>query len=70
MMEFAAKTPSIPIPFHKLLKVVALVNMGAAVTNINILARGQSVFWRDISFGGNQFTESLTKSFKLRFDKA
>jgi arginine/lysine/ornithine decarboxylase len=26
MIEFAAKTPSIPIPFHKLLKVVALVD--------------------------------------------
>ncbi len=34
-------------------KVVALINMGASVTNINILARGTTVFWRDITFGGN-----------------
>lgn len=52
------------------LKVVALVNMGAAVTNINILARGQTVFWRDISFGGNQFTEALQREFNLAFDQA
>ena len=52
------------------LKVVALVNMGATVTNINILARGQSVFWRDISFGGNQFTESLQREYNLSFDQA
>ena len=52
------------------LKVVALVNMGAAVTNINILARGQTVFWRDISFGGNQFTESLQREYNLAFDQA
>ncbi|HVS01826.1 MAG TPA: type IV pilus assembly protein PilM [Thermoanaerobaculia bacterium] len=52
------------------LKVVALVNMGAAVTNINVLARGQTVFWRDISFGGNQFTESLQREFNLSFDQA
>ena len=26
MIEYAAKTPNIPIPFHKLLKVVALVD--------------------------------------------
>jgi type IV pilus assembly protein PilM len=52
------------------LKVVALVNMGAAVTNINILARGQSVFWRDISFGGNQFTEALQREYNLSFDQA
>jgi type IV pilus assembly protein PilM len=52
------------------MKVVALVNMGAAVTNINVLARGQSVFWRDISFGGNQFTESLQREFNLSFEAA
>jgi len=52
------------------LKVVALVNMGAAVTNINILARGQSVFWRDISFGGNQFSEALQREYNLSFDQA
>jgi type IV pilus assembly protein PilM len=52
------------------LKVTALVNMGAAVTNINILARGQTMFWRDISFGGNQFTETLQREFNLAFDQA
>jgi type IV pilus assembly protein PilM len=52
------------------LRVVALVNMGAAVTNINVLAGGQSVFWRDISFGGNQFTEALQREFNLSFDAA
>ncbi len=51
-------------------KVVALVNMGAAVTNINILARGQTVFWRDISFGGNQFSEALQREFNLSFEHA
>jgi type IV pilus assembly protein PilM len=51
-------------------KVVALVNMGAGVTNINILARGATVFWRDISFGGNQFTEALQREFNLSFDMA
>jgi type IV pilus assembly protein PilM len=52
------------------LKVVALINMGAGVTNINILARGNTVFWRDITFGGNQFTESLQREFNLSFEQA
>jgi type IV pilus assembly protein PilM len=52
------------------LKVVALVNMGAGVTNINILARGGTVFWRDISFGGNQFTEALQREFNFSFEQA
>jgi type IV pilus assembly protein PilM len=53
-----------------LLKTVALVNMGAGVTNINVLARGNTVFWRDISFGGNQFTEALQREFNLSFEQA
>ncbi len=51
-------------------KVVALINTGASVTNINVLARGSTVFWRDISFGGNQFTEALQREFNLSFDQA
>lgn len=51
-------------------KTVALINMGAAVTNINILARGTTVFWRDISFGGNQFSESLQRDLNLSFDQS
>lgn len=51
-------------------RVVALVNMGAAVMNVNILAQGQTVFWRDITFGGNQFTDALQKSFSLSFEQA
>ena len=51
-------------------RVVALVNMGAGVTTINILARGSTVFWRDISFGGNQFSEALQREYNLSFDQA
>jgi type IV pilus assembly protein PilM len=51
-------------------RVVALINMGAAVTNINVLARQSTVFWRDISFGGNQFSEALQREFNLSFDEA
>jgi type IV pilus assembly protein PilM len=51
-------------------KVVALVNIGASVTNINILVRGQTSFWRDISAGGNQFTEALQREFNLSFEQA
>lgn len=52
------------------LKTVALVNMGAAVTNINVIARGATVFWRDISFGGNQYTEALQRDLNLSFEQA
>ena len=51
-------------------RAVALVNMGAGVTSINILAHGTTVFWRDISIGGNQFTEALQREFSLSFEQA
>ncbi len=51
-------------------RVVALINMGAGVTTINVLARGATVFWRDISIGGNQFTEALQREYSLSFEQA
>ena len=51
-------------------EVVALVNIGAAVTNINILHGGVSEFTRDCPLGGNQHTESLQKSLSVSFGQA
>jgi len=51
-------------------RVVALVNIGASVTNVNVLSGMNSIFWRDISFGGNQYTDALQKEFNLSFDQA
>ena len=51
-------------------KVVVLLNAGASATNINILSGDQSVFTRDISMGGNAYTEALQKELNLPFDLA
>src|SRR6187431_1122346 len=51
-------------------KVVVLLNAGASATNINILQGDQSVFTRDISLGGNAYTEALQKELNLPFDLA
>src|SRR3954464_969512 len=40
---------------------VVLINAGASVVNINILALGHTVFTRDVTIGGNQFTEEIQK---------
>ena len=50
--------------------VVALVNIGASVMNINILKNGVSAFTRDISIGGNKITESLQKEHSLSYADA
>jgi len=51
-------------------KVVALVNIGASVTNVNVLSHGNSMFWRDITFGGNQYTDAIQRELSLSFEQA
>ena len=55
-----------PQPGH----IVALLNIGASTTNINILNGVRSVFTRDATFGGNQYTSLLQKELGLTFDQA
>ena len=51
-------------------QVVVLLNAGASATNINILLGDQSIFTRDISIGGNAYTEALQKELSLPFEQA
>jgi type IV pilus assembly protein PilM len=50
--------------------IVVLLNAGASATNINILQGDQSVFTRDISIGGNAYTEALQRELNLPFEAA
>jgi len=51
-------------------EVVALVNVGASVINMNILRGPNSVFTRDIAMGGNTYTEEIQKQLNLSFEEA
>ncbi len=51
-------------------QVVVLLNAGASAININIVTGDQSVFTRDISLGGNAYTEAVQKELNLPFDTA
>lgn len=51
-------------------QVVGLVNLGAAVMNINILQGGISEFTRDSALGGNRYTESIQKMLGLSYEQA
>ena len=48
----------------------AMLNIGASVMNINILKDGISIFTRDISVGGNRYTEALQRDFGLTYEDA
>lgn len=51
-------------------RVLALVNVGASVTNVNVLSGTTSMFWRDITFGGNQYTDAIQRELSLSFEQA
>jgi type IV pilus assembly protein PilM len=46
-------------------KVVALVNIGACKTNINIIRNGQSVFTRDTAVGSNSHTDAIERTLNV-----
>jgi type IV pilus assembly protein PilM len=50
--------------------ITALLNIGASVMNINILQDGMSIFTRDITVGGNRYTEALQREFGLTYEDA
>lgn len=50
--------------------ITALLNIGASVMNINVLKDGTSIFTRDITVGGNRYTEALQREFGLTYEDA
>jgi type IV pilus assembly protein PilM len=51
-------------------KVIGIINVGASVTNINIMEGGNTGFTRDILVGGNQYTETIGNRLKMDFNNA
>lgn len=49
---------------------VAVVNVGASITVLSILAGGVTVFTRAIPMGGNQFAEEIQKALNISFKDA
>jgi len=49
---------------------IALLNIGASLMNINITKGGMPLFIRDVSVGGNQYTDILQKELSLNFQEA
>ncbi len=51
-------------------EVVAIANIGASITNINIIKNNTSAFTRDIFKGGNQITEEIQRQLHIDFEEA
>src|SRR4029450_12817044 len=51
-------------------EVVAIVNIGAQTSTINVLANGVPAFTRDVATGGNQYTAEIQRALSVGFDEA
>lgn len=51
-------------------KAVALLNIGSATSNLNILENHLPSLSRDVSIGGNHFTQRISEAFTLDFKSA
>lgn len=51
-------------------EMVVLINIGAAISNINIVRSGVSLFTRDVTIGGNAYTEEIQKQLAIAADEA
>jgi type IV pilus assembly protein PilM len=49
---------------------IAIINVGATLSNINIIAGGTSAFTRDVTVGGNAFTEEIQKRLNVSQEEA
>ena len=49
---------------------IALLNVGAAISSLNIVSRGVSAFTREITNAGNAVTEEIQKQLSVSFEQA
>lgn len=51
-------------------KTVAVVDVGATTTTLNVMHSNRSVYTRDHSFGGRQLTEEIQRRYGLSYEEA
>ncbi|SDH09780.1 pilus assembly protein PilM [Nitrosomonas sp. Nm132] len=51
-------------------QVIALVDIGASITHLNVLYNGEFVYTRDQPFGGDQLTQEIQNQFNLTSEEA
>jgi len=51
-------------------EIVVIVNIGANITNINVIKGGMSIFTRDFTLAGNTITEGLQERYRVSAEEA
>ncbi len=69
-METAFSLIADQIPSGNATKTVALVDIGATMTILNVLDNHQIIFHREQVFGGRQLTEAIQRHYNLSYEEA
>ncbi|MRR17089.1 MAG: type IV pilus assembly protein PilM [Deltaproteobacteria bacterium] len=51
-------------------EIIVIVNIGASLTNINVIKGGMSIFTRDFTIAGNAITEGLQEKYHISAEEA
>jgi type IV pilus assembly protein PilM len=51
-------------------QVVAILDIGANVTNLTVMRNGQQVYAREQAFGGSQLTQDIVRQYGMSFEEA
>ena len=51
-------------------KTIAVIDVGATTTNINVMRDNRSIYTRDHTFGGRQLTEEIQRRYGLSYEEA
>jgi type IV pilus assembly protein PilM len=51
-------------------KILAIVDIGATMTCLNVIENGQLIYTREQSFGGKQLTEEIMRRYGLAYEEA
>jgi type IV pilus assembly protein PilM len=69
-METAYSLVSHQLPAETRNLTIAVIDIGATTTTLNVIQNGQSIFTRDQNLGGRQLTEEIQHRYGLSFDDA
>ncbi|MGD2137665.1 MAG: pilus assembly protein PilM [Gammaproteobacteria bacterium] len=58
------------LPDHGVEKTVAVIDIGATMTTLNVMHDLKSVYTRDTVFGGKQLTEEIMRRYGLSYEEA
>ena len=69
-MENAYSLIAQHLPGGGMEKTIAVIDVGATTTNINVMRDNRSIYTRDHTFGGRQLTEEIQRRYGLSYEEA